>query len=443
MRLKDITKEWALEQLQAKYEEFNNVFIKSDYKVLKSHPIELSMYDSGLTPGMVAYIAKHANPDIFFKCSLHVRRDSGEELSAVRDAYKRLYKIYSDIFWKYVDTDKLSREDYHEYFETAAVDKAQLEFHYFFDDNAYYQIAQLCTKFTQVNDSTLRLSFVHHDETNEVPFDDRIISVLSDLRDSITRSFEYVTEHDRKDLLSVCNESLEVFNVLNNYVVKSLKAINTDAFAQQEFDICDFDVDEQELKEIIDRFDNIPRLRVSEVLDPMHIKAWLTTAPSELIKNLTDLCDSTVVKKITPKNETLPNVVTLKDAVASCWVNDESQNANAFARSLLVNINRRIEYAEPRSKEKRTLRKFKESITSYIHQLYAIYNTILPYTMQSRYSRPSHLVINAIETDMKNGNHDEKLKIIDELTRSVDLIKQSAESIDAACHDALFNAYNE
>lgn len=88
MQLKDITKEWALEQLQAKYEEFNNVFIKSDYKVLKSHPIELSMYDSGLTPGMVAYIAKHANPDIFFKCSLHVRRDSGEELSAVRDAYK-------------------------------------------------------------------------------------------------------------------------------------------------------------------------------------------------------------------------------------------------------------------------------------------------------------------------------------------------------------------
>lgn len=182
---------------------------------------------------------------------------------------------------------------------------------------------------------------------------------------------------------------------------------------------------------------------MSEVLDPMHIKAWLTTAPSKLIKNLTDLCDSTVVKKITPKNETLPNVVTLKDAITSCWVNDESQNANAFTRSLLVNINRRIEYAEPRSKEKRTLRKFKESITPYIHQLYAIYNTILPYTMQSRYSRPSHLVINAIETDMKNGNHDEKLKIIDELTRSLDLIKQSAESIDAACHDALSNAYSE
>ena len=76
------------------------------------------------------------------------------------------------------------------------------------------------------------------------------------------------------------------------------------------------------------------------------------------------------------------------------------------------------------------MRKFKESITPYIHQLYAIYNTILPYTMQSRYSRPSHLVINAIETDMKNGNHNEKLKIIDELTRSLDLIKQSAESIE-------------
>ena len=120
MQLKDITKEWALEQLHTKYEEFNKVFIKSDHKVLESNPIELSMYDSGLTPGVVAYISKHANPDIFFKCSLYVRRDSGEELSAVRDAYKRLYKIYSDIFWKYVDTDKLSREDYHEYFETSS-----------------------------------------------------------------------------------------------------------------------------------------------------------------------------------------------------------------------------------------------------------------------------------------------------------------------------------
>lgn len=50
MQLKDATKEWALEQLQAKYEEFNKVFIKADHKVLKSYPIELSMYDSGLTP---------------------------------------------------------------------------------------------------------------------------------------------------------------------------------------------------------------------------------------------------------------------------------------------------------------------------------------------------------------------------------------------------------
>lgn len=52
MQLKDITKEWALEQLQSKYEEFNKVFIKSDHKVLESNPIELSMYDSGLTQGL-------------------------------------------------------------------------------------------------------------------------------------------------------------------------------------------------------------------------------------------------------------------------------------------------------------------------------------------------------------------------------------------------------
>ena len=443
MQLKDITKEWIIEQLQTKYEEFGKVFINANHKILSSNPIELSMYNSGLTPGMVAYIAKYANPEILFKCSVHIKRDAGEELSIVSDAYKRLYKIYSDLFWKYVDTSKLSREDYHEYFDTEAVDKAQLEFRYFFDDNKNYQIAQLCTKFTQVNDSTIRLSLVHHEDKTDKPFDTRIISVLSDLKESIDRSFEYATEHDRKDLLSVCNESLEVFDALNSYIVKSLKAINTDTFAQQEFDICDVEVDAQELAEIIDKFDGIPHLRVTEVLDPMHIQAWLTTAPSKLIHQLTELCDSTVVKKITPKHETLPNVITLKDAIASCWVNDESQNANAFARSLLVNINRRIENAEPRSKEKRTLRKFKESITPYIHQLYAIYNTILLYTMQSRYSRPSHLVINAIETDMKNGNHNEKLRIIDELTRSVDLIKQSAESIDAACHDALSNAYSE
>ena len=60
MQLKDITKEWALEQLQSKYEEFNKVFIKSDHKVLESNPIELSMYDSGLPQGMIAYIAKYA-----------------------------------------------------------------------------------------------------------------------------------------------------------------------------------------------------------------------------------------------------------------------------------------------------------------------------------------------------------------------------------------------
>ena len=84
----------TLEQLQAKYEEFNKVFIKSDYKVLKSHPIELSMYDSGLTPGMVAYIAKHANPDIHYTLDVTLEKNYQQYVMLTSDC-TRFIQIYS------------------------------------------------------------------------------------------------------------------------------------------------------------------------------------------------------------------------------------------------------------------------------------------------------------------------------------------------------------
>lgn len=161
------------------------------------------------------------------------------------------------------------------------------------------------------------------------------------------------------------------------------------------------------------------------------------------IKDLTDLCDTTIVRNTRLKDGSQENVMTEQEAIQYCYRHVKLRNHTTISQLLLSKLHYRIEHAELRSHEKRVLRKFKESITPYVNQLIKIYTDAFPYILSQRMGRPAPLVVDAIRADVKNKNNAEKLRIIDELQQSLNALEQSIDSINSAYHDALFNAYNE
>ena len=117
--------------------------------------------------------------------------------------------------------------------------------------------------------------------------------------------------------------------------------------------------------------------------------------------------------------------------------------SNSIKKNVLVNLNSRIKSAPAKSREKQVLQHFKESVEPYIEELLKIHEELQPYISCPYQCTPPKLVVDAINADMENGNNNEKLRIIDEVSVLTKALEQSSKSLNAAYHDMLFNAYSE
>ena len=105
-------------------------------------------------------------------------------------------------------------------------------------------------------------------------------------------------------------------------------------------------------------------------------------------------------------------------------------------------MNSRIKSAHAKSREKQVLQHFKEAIGPYIEELLKIHEELQPYIDCPYQGSPPKLVTDAINADMENGNNNEKLRIIDEVSVLTKALEQSSNSLNTAYHDMLFNAYS-
>lgn len=435
MQLKDITKEWICEQLQSKYSEFEYIDISYSY----DKTAEWSLLNSETSSGVIAYLSKHANLDALSKFSTLLKVDNKK---AAEDALDWLRSTQSQVYNLEVKPGNLDLDDRDEYLYTGKFEGSMNVLEKVLHSHHGLIIADCYPQFTQLDDSTLQLTFVQHKFFGRPLLNDYIVQQLVTLKESLEEFLAFATERQLKHAINIYTEALDQFEIINQYFMSRLLAVDIQAFSQKELHVCNFEIDDPEFSETLEKFDNVRKLKISEVLDPMSAER-LVRPIKGTIKDLTELCDTTIVRNARLKDDSQENAMTEQEAIQYCYRNVKLRNHITISQLLLSKLHYRIEHAELRSHEKRVLRKFKESITPYVNQLIKIYSDTFPYILSQRMGRPAPLVIDAIHTDIKNKNNDEKLHIIDELQQSLNALEQSIESINTAYHDMLYNAYNE
>lgn len=224
-------------------------------------------------------------------------------------------------------------------------------------------------------------------------------------------------------------------------MLSQLNSLDIEEFVKREFHICNVEIDDPAFQKTINKFNMIRDLDITEVSDPINSKEFLLR-PKRLIKELKSLCNKTIVKRLNNQNRDLPNVKAIADVKYELY-GRLAYTSNSIKKNVLVNLNSKIKSAPAKSREKQVLQHFKESVEPYIEELLKIHEELQPYINCPYQGSPQKFVADAINADMENGDNNEKLRIIDEVSVLTKALEQSSKSLNAAYHDMLFNAYNE
>lgn len=251
----------------------------------------------------------------------------------------------------------------------------------------------------------------------------------------------YSQEKNLTELEQGYIEALELFEQVNTFMLSQLNSLDIEEFVKREFYVCDVEVDDPTFQETMNKFDMIKGLRITEVSDPINSKEFLAR-PNALIEELQELCNKTIVKRLNNQNRDLPNVKSIADVKYELY-GSIAYTSNSIKKNVLVNLNSRIKSAPAKSREKQVLQHFKEVIAPYIEELLKIHEELQPYIDCPHQGTPPKLVVDAINADMENGDNNEKLRIIDEVSVLTKALEQSSKSLNAAYHDMLINAYTE
>lgn len=435
MQLKDITRKWIYEQLRAKYEEFEYINISS----FSSGSGNWSLMQSNTSSGAVAYISKYVDIDELEDFALLLKHENRQD---VKDAIQYIHELWSTLYNQEVRAGRATSNELREMLCSYNISYTIHALREFLQSAYDHRISTCYPKFEQLDDSTLRLTIIQHSKISGTQTQERVTLTLITLKEELELLRQRAIDMQLKYAPELYTEGLAHFDTLNSYVLNRLRVIDLQEFLQKELHVYDFHIDDPEFSETVTTFDNVPKLTMFEYLDPMLIKR-LIAKPKQLIDKLTDLCNITIAGTVDSNNEVQSNVISLQDALESGYIYLDSCDQISSTRTLTEKLNDRIKAAEPRSKEKQVLRKFKESIKLYLDQFIKEYHETFPYIVSENRGQSAKLVADAIILDFKNNTNKEKLRIIDELTVIVQSLEQSAKSINSAYHDMLANAYSE
>lgn len=177
------------------------------------------------------------------------------------------------------------------------------------------------------------------------------------------------------------------------------------------------------------------------MLDPFKTNDSLER-PKALIKVLETLCNKNIVKRYSMKNDDLPNRISIVDARNRVLVN-LIEHPNTVRKLAFKHLNARLEASQPRSRERKVLRHFKQEIKPYVDKMIQIYDDLQEYLDVPFQQRLTDTMIDALNKDLENGNNDEKLRIIDEVSVAIKEIEQLSQSVYSAYQDMLLHAYSE
>ena len=434
IQLKDLTHDYIQSQLKKNYEEFSHIEFTEVYD-----NIQQDIYKDGSSSGIIAYLTQKRKTKIFDNVALCFRFKGITRAKALLSQMAR----FNNSLKKEVSKGLITQEELDDSLRWRIIERCVNVLGLpLISDNNFFSISVYYVKCDQIDDSSFSVSIGQHRTKRQASLvNEDVIEPLIQLKDALLSALSYAQEKKLIDLEQQYTEALATFEEVNAYLLSQLNSLDIEAFVKQEFHVCDVEIDDPDFQTTINEFDMIKGLRITEVSDPINSKEFLAR-PKALIKELQALCTKMIVKRLNNQNRDLPNVKSIADVKYELY-GSIAYTSNSIKKNVLVNLNSRIKSAPAKSREKQVLQHFKEAIAPYIEELLKIHEELQPYIDCPYQGSPPKLVIDAINIDMENGNNNEKLRIIDEVSVLTKALEQLSNSLNAAYYDALINAYSE
>lgn len=432
IQLKDLTSEYIRSQLESQHSEFEHIAILDDrYQKTDSDALH-----SGSSASAIAYLTLHGKSDIFNKFLLNFKFNNNDRALEICE---HLHELVSRASIERYDLDDS------ELIQSLAAYRTGRSIYdvqdFIESTNRPLAFAECYTKVCKIDDATLRVTVVQHSLTSLSEQFERFVEELSKLKELYTDVVQHIQQHKLKRLEKTYTEALELFNELNTYAISQIRSANIQDINERELHICDVYLDDDQFSNTAEQFDSVRDLKVSELLDPFKTSESLER-PKALIKVLESLCNKNIVRRYNSQNENLPNRISIVDARRGVLVN-LIDHPNTVRKLAFKHLNTRLETSQPRSRERKVLRHFKQEIKPYVDKMIQIYDDLQEYLDVPFQQRLTDTMIDALNKDLENGNNDEKLRIIDEVSVAIKEIEQLSQSIYSAYQDMLIHAYKE
>lgn len=451
IKLEDLTKEYIYSELKNNYKEFkdinilNNVYFQGPHSYSDAHGIADAQY-SGSDVHAVDYLVKHGKENILegMQVSLNIKNSESlyERVTRLRELHKNSKHAQFE--------DDASREKFIE-FALSTIDADEWSFNHlcnlldYYDYNSSCKIAMCYAKCQQLSESSIRISVVLSDYTMHTTPIQWAMKHLAEVKDLLSRVLAYAKDNHLPQIEKIYLEALDIFEDINNELVSYFKNFDIDTFLTKEFYICDVETPEPITSDIADEIDKVSALHredihAYEILDPVRSDMFLAR-PKTLVQELQKLCNMTIVKRYNKQNENLPNVISSADAKEQL-LDELSKHANSARNWVYKHLNERFEAAPNRSRERKILKHFKESTAPFNNEIISIYERDIKDYVETPFNqRLDYYLSKAFTTDLQNGNNNEKLRIINEVSSAIDEIEQIVKQLNSAYRDMLVHLY--
>lgn len=432
IQLQDLTNEYIRSQLESQHSEFEHIAILDNrYQTTDSDALH-----SGSSAGIIAYLTLRGKSDIFNKFLLNFKFTDN---SRALEITEHLHELVSRASVERYDLDDS------ELIQSLAAYRTGRSIYdvqdFIESTNRPLAFAECYTKVCKIDDATLRVTVVQRALASLSEQFERFVTELAKLKELYTDVVQHIQQHKLKRLEKTYSEALELFNELNTYAISQIRSANIQDVSERELYICDVHISDDQFSNETESFDSVRDLKISELLDPFKTNDSLER-PKALIKVLETLCNKNIVKRYSMKNDDLPNRISIVDARNRVLVN-LIEHPNTVRKLAFKHVNARLDASQPRSRERKVLRHFKQEIKPYVDKMIQIYDDLQEYLDVPFQQRLTDTMIDALNKDLENGNNDEKRRIIDEVSIAIKEIEQLSQSIHDAYQDMLLHAYSE
>lgn len=430
MKLKDLNQQFALEQLREKCKSYQQYRIET---YSDSNQIEYMDYDlSEKTIEYLVFGIRDAVPDQFAVYLNFTNKSYAQEL------LERLDDAYGIIKSReLVDGNTLRAIDQAIEYASNALELDDEESLLFTCDTIF--------NFDEGEDDLSKVQVVsipmeRVDSEYEV-FRDRLRLHLERLKEALESALSASQELNEPQLTNALTESLSACEELYKYFGDQLNNVNVNDFTQQEFEICEIEIDNEVAKYKSEYNQPVAVSWKPYYYDDPIQKNEFLERPRRCIRRLEELLNVTLLKRLNKSNQALPNALSVSKVKEDFfWY--LSGTSNAIKRALTSELNSHIPSAKENSKEEQVIKLFEESTKHLIDKMFSLHEELQPYIKSTFQGSPPKKISQALTEDADNGTNQARLRVLSELQDLTNQLSGTADAYIAAYQDMLQQVHN-